>query len=66
MMTEGRAGFRAFHEGSKERREVDFLALRRDLADGGEWNRELLDEVLATVRGEGKRLVKGPPPWSPR
>jgi len=54
MMTEGRAGFRAFHEGSKGRREVDFLALRRDLADGRPWGRELLGDVLATVRDEGK------------
>ncbi len=52
MMTEGRAGFRAFHEGTKGRREVDFLALRRDLADGRPWNRELLADVLATVRDE--------------
>jgi 6-oxo-cyclohex-1-ene-carbonyl-CoA hydrolase len=51
MMTEGRAGFRAFHEGSKKTREVDFLALRRDLADGREWNRELLEELLTTARG---------------
>ncbi|MDH3524381.1 MAG: 6-oxocyclohex-1-ene-1-carbonyl-CoA hydratase [Acidobacteriota bacterium] len=55
MMTEGRAGFRAFHEGSKKRREVDFLALRRELAGGREWNRELLEELLAAVRDEGGR-----------
>ena len=29
MMTEARAGFRAFNEGTKEDREVDFVALRR-------------------------------------
>lgn len=32
MMTEGRAGFRAFHEGSKACRGADFLLLRRRLA----------------------------------
>jgi 6-oxocyclohex-1-ene-carbonyl-CoA hydrolase len=54
MMTEGRAGFRAFHEGSKARREVDFLALRRDLADGRPWGPELLADTLAAVRDGGK------------
>ena len=29
MMTEARAGFRAFNEGTKESREVDFLRLGR-------------------------------------
>ncbi len=47
MMTEGRAGFRAFHEGSRACREVDFLLLRRLLAEGRVWDERLLDEVLA-------------------
>ena len=34
MMTEGRAGFRAFNEGTKACREADFLLLRRRLAEG--------------------------------
>jgi 6-oxo-cyclohex-1-ene-carbonyl-CoA hydrolase len=46
MMTEGRAGLRAFHEGTKERREVDFLLLRRRLAEGRPWGDELTEEVL--------------------
>jgi 6-oxo-cyclohex-1-ene-carbonyl-CoA hydrolase len=46
MMTEGRAGFRAFHEGTKDRREVDFLRLRRRLAEGAAWDDELLDAIL--------------------
>jgi 6-oxo-cyclohex-1-ene-carbonyl-CoA hydrolase len=50
MMTEGRAGFRAFHEGPKGCREVDFLWLRRRLAEGATWSDELLDEILARVR----------------
>jgi 6-oxo-cyclohex-1-ene-carbonyl-CoA hydrolase len=51
MMTEGRVGFRAFHEGSKERREVDFLLLRRRLAEGVPWSDALVEELLAGVRG---------------
>ena len=51
MMNEGRAGFRAFHEGSKERREADFLLLRRRLAEGACWNEELIEEVTACCRG---------------
>jgi 6-oxo-cyclohex-1-ene-carbonyl-CoA hydrolase len=51
MMTEGRAGFRAFNEGTKECREVDFLLLRRRLAEGAAWSDELLAEVLAKARG---------------
>jgi 6-oxo-cyclohex-1-ene-carbonyl-CoA hydrolase len=54
MMTEGRAGFRAFHEGSKTCREVDFLLLRRRLAEGAVWDEALVDEVLARAhRREG-------------
>ncbi|HEV2687973.1 MAG TPA: enoyl-CoA hydratase-related protein, partial [Bryobacteraceae bacterium] len=51
MMTEGRAGFRAFHEGSKECREVDFLLLRRLLAEGKPWGEDLTEEVLAKAHG---------------
>ena len=51
MMTEGRAGFRAFHEGTKECREADFLLLRRRLAEGAAWGDALTDEVLARARG---------------
>lgn len=47
MMTEGRAGFRAFHEGSKTCREADFLLLRRRLAEGATWGEPLTDEILA-------------------
>ena len=45
MATEGKAGFCAFHYGPKGDREVDFLALRRALAEGREWNDELIREV---------------------
>ena len=47
MMTEGRAGFRAFNEGTKETgREVDFVELRRRLAAETAWNDELTEAVL--------------------
>jgi 6-oxo-cyclohex-1-ene-carbonyl-CoA hydrolase len=52
MMTEGRAGFRAFHEGTKECREPDFLRLRRRLAEGASWNDELIEEVLWKAHGK--------------
>jgi 6-oxo-cyclohex-1-ene-carbonyl-CoA hydrolase len=45
MMTEGRAGFRAFHEGPKERREVDFIKLRQLLAQGHPWDEDLVRAV---------------------
>jgi len=51
MMTEGRAGFRAFHEGTKECREPDFLLLRRRLAEGAIWSAELVEEILAKAHG---------------
>ena len=51
MMTEGRAGFRAFHEGSKACREADFLLLRRRLAEGEPWSDRLLEEILARAHG---------------
>ena len=45
MMTEANAGFRAFHCGTKEEREVDFLRLRQRLAEGAKWNEDLIREI---------------------
>ena len=46
MMTEARAGFRAFNEGTKETgREADFVALRRALADNAPWTDELTESI---------------------
>jgi 6-oxo-cyclohex-1-ene-carbonyl-CoA hydrolase len=45
MMTEAKAGFRAFNEGSKENREVDFIQLRRLLADGHLWDETLFQAI---------------------
>ncbi len=44
MMTEGRAGFRAFHYGEKSR-EVDFVTLRQRLAKGETWNDAMLEAI---------------------
>jgi len=46
MMTEARAGFRAFNEGTKESREVDFIALRQALARGQGWNEAFTDSLM--------------------
>jgi 6-oxo-cyclohex-1-ene-carbonyl-CoA hydrolase len=46
MLTEGRAGFKAFNEGSKGQREVDFIKLRQMLAQGQRWSDELIDAVM--------------------
>jgi 6-oxo-cyclohex-1-ene-carbonyl-CoA hydrolase len=53
MMTEANAGFRAFHYGSKQEREVDFVRLRQRLADGVRWSEELIEEIAPwTARRE--------------
>ena len=41
MMTEAKAGFKAFNDGPKENREIDFIKLRQLLAEGKEWNEEM-------------------------
>ncbi len=45
MMTEGKAGFRAFNDGPPDRREVDFVELRRRLARGETWDEEMFREI---------------------
>jgi len=45
MMTEARAGFRAFNEGPKDEREVDFVALRQALAQGEGWSDALTERI---------------------
>jgi 6-oxo-cyclohex-1-ene-carbonyl-CoA hydrolase len=52
MMTEGRTGFRAFHEGTRQCREADFLLLRRRLAEGAAWGEALVEQVLARAHGK--------------
>lgn len=46
MMTEAKAGFRAFNEGkTKDEREVDFVKLRQLLAQGRPWDQSLESEI---------------------
>ncbi len=47
MMTEARAGFRAFNEGTRETgREISFVALRQALAKGTPWTPELTESLM--------------------
>jgi len=46
MMTEARLGFRAFNEGPRGKREVDFAELRRRLAAGETWNEGFIDSLI--------------------
>lgn len=57
MMTEANAGFRAFHHGSKEQREVDFVRLRQRLAQGSRWSEELVREIAPWV-AQPKKVAK--------
>ena len=41
MMTEAKAGFKAFNEGPKHNREIDFIKLRQLLAEGKQWDDEM-------------------------
>ena len=50
MMTEANAGFRAFADGTKSQREVDFIRLRRRLAEGAAWSEDLVQEIAPWVR----------------
>ena len=51
MMTEARAGFRAFNEGTRETgREIDFVALRRALAANTPWSDELTESVMPRAK----------------
>jgi 6-oxo-cyclohex-1-ene-carbonyl-CoA hydrolase len=54
MMTEAKAGFRAFNEGTRETgREIDFIKLRRMLAEGHPWDDELIKQISPQYRSSG-------------
>ncbi len=57
MMTEANAGFRAFHYGTKDQREVDFVRLRQRLAEGARWGEELVHEIAPWV-GQPSKVAK--------
>ena len=46
MMAEARTGFRAFNEGPKSEREIDFVALRQRLANGEGWSEGMIEELI--------------------
>jgi 6-oxo-cyclohex-1-ene-carbonyl-CoA hydrolase len=51
MMTEARAGFRAFNEGTRETgREADFIALRQALAANTPWSDALTESIQPRAR----------------
>jgi len=50
MMTEARAGFRAFNEPAGGEREIDFVGLRQALAAGEPWTVELTERLLPAAR----------------
>jgi len=53
MVTEARAGFTAFNEGSKDDREVDFVLLRQKLAAGESWVGPLHDAIQPKAKRKG-------------
>jgi len=53
MMTEARAGFTAFNEGTREDREVDFVLLRQKLAAGESWVGPLHDSIQPKAKRKG-------------
>ena len=63
MMTEARAGFRAFNEGTKDTgREVDFVTLRRALAANEKWDVALTEDILPGAAQ--RRAIAAGLPWS--
>ncbi|MEE8468572.1 MAG: 6-oxocyclohex-1-ene-1-carbonyl-CoA hydratase, partial [Planctomycetota bacterium] len=59
MLSEAAAGFRAFHEGPRGNREIDFADLRQRLASGERWTPELVEALIPTEAppvgaGEGR------------
>jgi 6-oxocyclohex-1-ene-carbonyl-CoA hydrolase len=52
MNTEAKAGFRAYNEGPKGHREVDFVLLRSMIAEGHAWDEELIEAIFPRVPQE--------------
>lgn len=52
MMSEAKAGFRAFNYGPKNNREIDFVKLRQLLAEGHEWNEDLHRKISPQYQAE--------------
>ncbi len=58
MMTEARAGFRAFNEPAGGEREIDFIGLRLALAAGEPWTDELTESLLPAARANRPDTTK--------
>jgi 6-oxo-cyclohex-1-ene-carbonyl-CoA hydrolase len=54
MMTEAQAGFRAFNEGPRDNREVDFVALRQALINDEAWGPALMAKIMPRAKGEAR------------
>ena len=54
MMTEAKAGFRAFNDGPPGHREVDFVELRRRLARGETWDDEMFRAIEPRAATPGR------------
>ncbi|MBM3567846.1 MAG: 6-oxocyclohex-1-ene-1-carbonyl-CoA hydratase [Alphaproteobacteria bacterium] len=52
MMAEARTGFRAFNEGPKDDREIDFVDLRQRLAAGAGWTERMIEELIPKAGGK--------------
>ena len=50
MMAEARTGFRAFNEGPRDDREIDFVALRLRLAKGEGWSEAMIEELIPKAK----------------
>ncbi|TAK49447.1 MAG: 6-oxocyclohex-1-ene-1-carbonyl-CoA hydratase [Xanthobacteraceae bacterium] len=46
MMTEARTGFRAFNEGPRNDREINFVTLRQALAQGEPWTEKMIEDLI--------------------
>jgi len=55
MNTEAAAGFAAFHYGDKTEREIDFVLLRKRLAEGVRFDDALIEEILPKSARERRR-----------
>ena len=54
MNTEAAAGFPAFHYGDRNEREIDFVLLRKRLAEGALFDDQLVEQVLMPSARAGR------------
>ena len=62
MNTEALAGFPAFEFAERSEREIDFVKLRRRIAEGRRFDRSLVEEVLpASARARAEEILRDEP-----